>query len=81
MYNSFTADAPDCDALELIEENAMGISDQSQQTRNQANTRRNWAKVEQHLTEVEKAMGYAKAWALREQLEQGKITLDELKRR
>lgn len=59
----------------------MSSSEQSQQTRNQANTRRNWAKVEQHLTEVEKSMGFARAWALREQFEQGKITLDELKRR
>ncbi len=52
----------------------MSSSEQTQQTRNQANTRRNWAKVEQHLTEVEKSMGFARAWALREQLEQGKIT-------
>jgi hypothetical protein len=37
--------------------------------------------VEQHLTEVEKTQGFARAWELRQQLESGKITLDDLKRR
>ena len=54
---------------------------QSQRARNKASTRRNWDKVEQHLTEVEKIQGLARAWELREQLELGKITLNELKRR
>jgi hypothetical protein len=52
---------------------------QSQQARNKANARRNWDEVEQHLTQVEKRQGLAKAWELREQLEQGRMTLDELK--
>ena len=54
---------------------------QSQEARNKAMTRRNWDKVEQHLTEVEKRQGFARAWELRQQLELGKITLDDLKRR
>ena len=54
---------------------------QLQESRNKANTRRNWDKVEQHLTEVEKSHGFAKAWELRERFELGKITLDELKQR
>ena len=54
---------------------------QSQQARNKASTRKNWDKVEQHLTEVEKRQGFARAWDLRQQLELGKITLDDLKRR
>jgi len=54
---------------------------QLQQTRNKASTRRNWDKVEQHLTEVEKIRGFAKAWELREQFELGKITLEDLTRR
>jgi hypothetical protein len=53
----------------------------SKQVRNQSSTRKNWDKVEQHLTEVEKAQGFARAWQLREQLERGDITLDELRRR
>jgi len=52
-----------------------------QQARNKASTRRNWDKVEQHLTAVEKIHGCARAWTLREQLELGKITLDDLTRR
>lgn len=51
----------------------------SQQARNKANARRNWDEVEQHLTQVEKRQGLAKAWELREQLEQGRMTLGELK--
>ncbi|HEX4794219.1 MAG TPA: hypothetical protein VH370_10535 [Humisphaera sp.] len=54
---------------------------QSQQARNKANTRRNWDRIEQHLTEVEKVQGSARAWKLREQLEQGHITINDLKRR
>ena len=54
---------------------------QSQQTRNRASTQRNWDKVEQHLTAVEKSRGIAKAWKLREQFELGTITLEELTRR
>ena len=47
--------------------------------RNKSNTVRNWSQVEQYLTEVEKAHGLAKAWAFRERLERGHVTLDELK--
>jgi len=54
---------------------------QSTQARNKANTRRNSAQVEQFLTEMEKIHGFAKAWDMRERLEQGHVTLDELKRR
>ena len=54
---------------------------QSKQSRNKANTRRNSAQVEQYLTEIEKAHGFAKSWQLRERLEQGDVTLEELKRR
>jgi len=31
--------------------------------------------------EIEKAHGFAKSWALRERLEQGQISLEELMRR
>ena len=51
---------------------------QSVRTRNQAHTRRNAAKVEQHLTQVEKAYGCARSWELRERLERGDVTLAEL---
>ena len=51
---------------------------QPQQARNQAHTRRNWDKIEQHLTEVEKIHGAQRAWKLREQLELGKITINDL---
>lgn len=52
----------------------------SVQARNQASTRRNWAKVEQYLTGVEKVHGLAKSWDLRERLERGDVTLGELSR-
>jgi hypothetical protein len=52
-----------------------------QQSRNKANTIRNSAKVEHYLMEVEKVHGFAKAWALRERLEQGEISLDDVMRR
>jgi len=58
-----------------------GRPQQSKHDRNKANTRRNSAQAEQYLTEIEKVHGFAKAWALRERLEQGHITLDELRRR
>jgi len=51
---------------------------QSVRSRNQSNTRRNAVKVDQYLIEVEKVHGYARAWALRERLERGEITLAEL---
>jgi hypothetical protein len=54
---------------------------QSKQHRKIANTRRNSAKAEQFLTQVEKADGCAKAWELRQQLELGQVTLEELARR
>ena len=53
----------------------------ARQERNKANTRRNWSKVENFLMEVEKAHGYAKSWEFRERLEQGHVSLDELRRR
>jgi hypothetical protein len=53
----------------------------SREARNRASTKRNSVKVEHHLMEVEKAHGFAKSWALREQLEQGQISFDELMRR
>ena len=31
--------------------------------------------------EVEKSQGFAKSWALRERLEQGQVSLDELRQR
>ena len=53
----------------------------SKETRNKAATRKNALKVEQYLTEVEKAHGCAKAWALRERLELGHTTLEQLRGR
>jgi hypothetical protein len=50
----------------------------SKESRNKANTIRNSAKVEQYLMEVEKAQGFAQSWALRERLEQGHVSLDDL---
>ena len=57
------------------------MSQQAKQSRNKANTIRNAAKAEHYLMEVEKAHGFAKSWALRERLEQGQVSLDELMRR
>jgi len=53
---------------------------QSQQNRNQARTRKNAAKAEQYLTEIEKAHGFARSWELRERLERGDVTLVALQR-
>ena len=53
----------------------------SKESRNKARTRKDSAKVEQYLTQVEKVHGCAKAWALRERLEHGHITLAELPHR
>jgi hypothetical protein len=53
---------------------------QLKQSRNKSHTKKNAAKVEQYLTEVEKAHGFAKAWELREQFERGQIKLGELVR-
>ena len=49
-------------------------------SRNRANTIRNWSKVEDYLMRVEKANGFARSWVLRERLEQGQVSLDELMR-
>ena len=49
--------------------------------RNKSNSMKNWSKVEQYLTQVEKAHGLAKAWEFRERLERGHVTLDELTQR
>jgi hypothetical protein len=57
----------------------MLVQRQSKQSRNKAQTRKNCTKVEQYLTEVEKTFGCAKAWALRERLERGEVTLKELR--
>ena len=48
--------------------------------RNRASNRRNWSKAEAYLTNVEKAHGLAKAWELRERLERGEVTVDDLPR-
>jgi hypothetical protein len=50
-------------------------------SRRKAHTRRNWSKVEQYLTEVEKVHGNARSWELRTQLERGDVTLMDLGRR
>ncbi len=52
----------------------------SKEARNRANTIKNSAKVEQYLMEVEKVHGFAESWALREKLEQGLVSFNELKR-
>jgi hypothetical protein len=57
------------------------VVQRSKESRNKANTYRNSVKVEHYLMEVEKAHGFAKSWALRERLEQGHISLDDLMRR
>jgi hypothetical protein len=46
-------------------------STHSVRSSNLAHNRRNAAKVEQYLTDVEKVQGFAKSWALRERLESG----------
>ena len=56
-------------------------SQQSQQARNKANTGKNSCKVERYLTEVERAHGCAKSWAMRERFERGDITLNDILRR
>jgi hypothetical protein len=53
----------------------------SKESRNRANTIRNAAKVEHYLMEVEKIHGFAKSWELRERLEKGQVSFDELLRR
>jgi hypothetical protein len=50
------------------------------QSRNKAHNRRNAAKVEQYLMEVERVHGCSKSWALREQFERGDVTLGEFNR-
>lgn len=55
-------------------------STQSTQARNKAQTRKNWAKVEQYLSHVEKVHGFARSWELRVRLERGDVTLGELGR-
>ena len=46
--------------------------------RNTTLNRKNGAKVDQYLMEVEKVQGFAKAWELRERFERGDVTLAEL---
>jgi hypothetical protein len=53
----------------------------SKASRNKANTIRNSAKFEQYLMQIEKSQGFARSWELRERLEQGEISFDELVRR
>ena len=53
---------------------------ESLRTRNKADTRRNWAKVEDYLTAVEKMHGLARSWELRGRLERGDVRLRELSR-
>ena len=54
---------------------------ESLRARNKARTRKNAAKVEQYLTEIDKAHGSAKSWELRERLERGDVTLADLGQR
>ena len=49
------------------------------ESRRLANSRKNSAKVEQFLSQVERAQGAARAWELRERLERGQVTLKDLK--
>jgi hypothetical protein len=51
------------------------------ENRNKANTIKNAAKAELFLMEVEKVQGFAKSWALRERLEQGQVSLEDLMQR
>jgi hypothetical protein len=51
---------------------------QTVRARNQSHTRRNAAKVEDYLLQVEKVHGCARSWALRLRLERGDVTLKEL---
>ena len=46
--------------------------------RNIAHTRKNSAKVEQFLMQVERDRGFAKSWELRERLERGDVRLGQL---
>ena len=55
-------------------------STQVVRTRNKSHTRRNWAKVENYLTDVEKVHGLARSWELRGRLERGDVRLGELSR-
>ena len=50
------------------------------EARNRANTLRNSAKVEQYLIELEKVKGFEKSWAVREQLERGQVSFNDLPR-
>lgn len=50
----------------------------SKQTRNKSETRRNWSKVEDYLTNIEKVRGFNAAWELRGQLERGEVSLKDL---
>jgi hypothetical protein len=68
-------------ALPVAERTPVPRRTKSREGRNQAATRRNSLKVEQYLTDVEKAHGCARAWALRERLEHGHVTLEELRGR
>jgi hypothetical protein len=52
----------------------------SLQARNKTHNRRNAAKVDQYLMEVEKVHGFAKSWELRERFERGDVTLGGLGR-
>jgi len=52
----------------------------SVQSRNKADNRRNWVKVEQYLTQAEKVYGFAKSWEMRERLERGDVRLGDLGR-
>ena len=53
----------------------------SVRTRNKAQARKNWSKIEQYLSEVEKVHGCERSWKLRQQLERGDVTLADLGRR
>lgn len=51
---------------------------QLRQDRNKIQNRRNWAKVERYLTDLERSHGCAKSWEMRVRIEKGDITLKEM---
>jgi hypothetical protein len=54
---------------------------ESLRSRRKSQNRRDWSRVEQYLTEVEKVHGNARSWELRVQFERGDVTLIELGQR
>jgi hypothetical protein len=50
------------------------------ESRNRAKILRNTARIEEYLIELEKVQGFEKSWAVREQLERGQVSFNDLKR-